>query len=275
MNVKRSRIMAIIALLVSCLALYASLKGLLDKNLYQDVVSAGTISESLAIGSIAQDIISIPLSIALALISLLSVKDPGPKKLIALLGLTGYFFYAYGLYVIQGQYTSIYLIYLAVFALSIYAIITGFLSFESITVKTYRLPPALRRAIIFFLLLILSILVPGWLLKISPSIANHIPDSIYAVYILDLAIVFPAFGLTAFMLLQRKAFGIILAGVVLFKIFTVCLSWGFAEIFLTYFGYTANYSMITISGTLTVISLALLVLYMLTVKSEPNPFNRK
>lgn len=270
MNIGRSRLAAIMTFVVSCLAFYASLEGLLNKNLYQEVLSAGTISKSLMAGSLAQDIISIPLSVILALLSLAFIKQPGYKKLITILGLTGYFFYAYGLYVIQGQYTSIYLVYMAIFGVSIYSLILGFLSFDPSTVKTYQLPSILRWSITIFLLLILSILTPGWLLRIYPAIANHVPEGAYAVFILDLCIVFPAMGLTVVQLLRRKSFGIVLAGVVLIKAFTVCLSWGFAEWFVQFYGFRTNYSMLAISGTLTLISLLLTALYIFNLKTEPN-----
>ncbi len=271
MNIGRSRLAAAMAFALSCLALYAALEGLLDKNLYQEVVSVGTITKSLMIGSLAQDIISVPLSVILALLSLLFIKQPGFKKLITILGLTGYFFYGYGLYVIQGQYTSIFLVYLAIFSLSIYSIILGLLSFETSALKAYHLPSLLRWSIIIFFCLVLSILIPGWLLRISPDIAKHIPLGAYAVFILDLCVVFPAIGVTAGQLIQRKAFSVVLAGVVLFKLFTVCLSWGFSEWFLQFYGFGINYSLLAISGTLTIVSLLLIVLFLLNLRTELNP----
>jgi len=130
MNIRKSRQTAIMTLIVSLLALFAGLSGLLNKNLYTEVFLAGTISKFLVSGSIAQDIISVPLGLLLAVLSLLFLKQPGYKTFIAILGLAGYFFYGYGLYTMQGQYTSIYLVYLAVFGLSLYSIIWGLISFE-------------------------------------------------------------------------------------------------------------------------------------------------
>lgn len=268
MNTGRSRLTAVLTLLVSLLVLFASLEGLTNKNLYQEVVSAGTLTKSLMAGSLSQDIVSIPLSLILALLSFLMIKQPGFRKLIAILGITGNFFYGYGLYVMQGQYTSIYLIYLAIFGLSIYSIILGFISFEPNALNKWQLPGAMRWSIIIFLIVILSILVPGWLLRISPAIANHKPEGAYAVFILDLCVVFPAFAITVIQLLHRKPFGILLSGISLFKIFTVCLSWAFSQWFVTLYGFKADYSMIIISSSLTVISLVLMVLYLLKLNAN-------
>jgi len=268
-NIQKSRLTAIMTLILSLLALYASLAGVLDKSLYTEVFLTGSLSKSLISGSLAQDTISIPLSLILVFLSLLFLKHPGYKTFIAILGLTGYFFYGYGLYVMQGQYTSIYLIYLLIFGLSLYSIIWGLISFKPDAVKQTRLSGALRISISIFLIVILLILIPVWLLRITPDITKHIPGDTYAVFVLDLCVVFPAFGIIAAQLLQNKPFGNILAGVALFKTLTICLSVAFGEWFVPFReGFQADYSMIAIFGALTLFSFALGVLYLLNLKKE-------
>jgi hypothetical protein len=227
------------------------------------VLSAGTITNFLLVGSIAQDIISIPLAILLALLSVVFLKRPGIKAFITILGLTGNFFYGYGLYVMQGQYTSIYLIYLAIFSLSIYSIVFGLLSFSPEIVMRTLLPKTLRNSISIFLYFIVVMLGLIWLIRISPDIARHIPQDTYGVFILDLGIVFPAIAITATKLIRSKPFGNILAGVALMKAFTVCLSWGFGEWYSRFVGSTqGNYDMLAIPSVLTLISLMFFILYL-------------
>lgn len=263
LNTQRSRITAIMTLILSILAVSASTMGVIDKSLYNDLLITGTISKTLLIGSIAQDIISIPLGLILAILSIVFLKNRGYKTFIAVLGLAWYFFYAYGLYVIQGEYTSIYLVYMAIFALSIYSMIWGLLSFSHELVAEIRLPGALRISIVVFLSIILFILVPGWLLRIVPDIAKHIPGDTYGVFLLDLCVVFPALGQIIAMLFKKKPFGNILAGVALIKTLSLCLSWSFSEWFSPiYGGFEIHYDMAIISSTLTVISFILVIPYM-------------
>ncbi len=263
MHIKRSRVTAVMTLILSILALSASLAGVMDKNLYGKVLEAGTITRFLVSGSIAQDIISIPLGLLLAILSVLFLKRAGEKTFIAILGLSGYFFYGYGLYAMQGQYTSIYHVYLAIFALAIYSLIFGLLSFEYETVKQYALPKALSKAIAIFLLMIIVVLTPLWLVFSTQDIVKHIPRDAYAVFVLDLGIVFPALAMTAVMLLRNKPFGNILTGVALLKALTVCLSVAFGELFQAlYGGLKPNYGGIIIFSALTVINFVLFVLYM-------------
>lgn len=130
------------------------------------------------------------------------------------------------------------------------------------------MPGALRKAISIFLIVILVILVPGWLLKMMPDLAKHIPGDTYGVYILDLCLVFPAFGIIAVQLLRNKPFGNILAGVALLKGLTLCLSWAFSELTAPLYGKPLTYDMAVISSALTVLSLVLFVPYMLKLHKE-------
>lgn len=269
MNIQKGRQTAAMTLVVSLLALFAALSGLLNKNIYADVLKAGTISEFLVSGSLAQDIIAVPLGLLLAGLSLAFLKSPGYKTFISILGVTGFFFYGYGLYSIQGQYTSIYPVYLAVFGLSLYSLIWGLTGFEPEPVKKYRLPGALRITIGIFLLAVVLALVPRWLSLMYMDIAMHVPGETYGVFVLDLSLVFPALVIIAFQLWRNRPYGNILAGVALYKVLTVCLSVAFGEWFNpVYRGAQANYAGIYIFTGLTAGSLVLTVLYLINLKKE-------
>jgi hypothetical protein len=86
-------------------------------------------------------------------------------------------------------------------------------------------------SISIFLYFIVLMLGFAWLLRVMPDISRHIPQATYGVYILDLGIVFPAIFITATKTFRNKPFGNILAGVVLIKTIMVCLTWGFAELY--------------------------------------------
>ena len=106
-----------------------------------------------------------------------------------------------------------------------------------------------------------------WVLRISPDISRNIPQDTYGVFILDLGIVFPAITITATKFIRSKPFGNILAGVSLIKAFTVCLSWGFAELYVRLCGSVqGGYGMLAIPIVLTTISLIFFVLYIIKLK---------
>lgn len=267
--IQRSKITAVMTLVTSVLIIFACLSGILKESIYNDVLSAGTITKFLLVGSRAQDTIFIPLAILLAFLSVLFLRCPGYKLLITIIGLCCNFFYGYALYVMQGQYTALYLVYLAIFSLSIYSIVLGLLSFPAeFAVKT-SLSKGLRRSIFIFLYSIVFILGLIWLIRISPDIARHIPQDTYGVFVLDLGIVFPAVAIAATLLVCRKPYGNIFAGVALMKVFTVCLSWGFGEWYGRIYGVIkGSYDMLVIPSVLTLLGLIFFILYIVNLKIE-------
>ena len=267
-SIPKSRLTAIMTLILSLLALFASLEGLLNKNIYADVLLTGVFLKVFVVGTFSQDIISVLAGLILALLSVVFLKHPRYKTFIVILGLAGYFLYSYGLFVITGLYTSIYLVYLAIFVLSIYSLIWGLTSFETNVVKHYRLPGALRMSVGVFFIVIVLIFVPMWLAALTPYTANHLRPDFYGVFVLDLCVVMPALGVIATMLLRNKSFGNILAGIALMKILTLCLSLAIGESIAPLYGSPANYVMVAIYSALTIFSFVLGVLYILNLKKE-------
>ena len=268
-SIQRGRLTAIIMLIMSVLIIFACLEGILNESIYNDVLSSGIITKFLLVGSRAQDIIFIPLAVLQAFLSVLFLRRPCYKLLITIIGLCATFFYGYALYVMQGQYTSIYLVYLAIFSLSIYSIVLGLLSFPAEFMAKTSLSKGLHRSISLFLYSIVFMLGIIWLIRISPDIARHIPQDTYGVYVLDLGIVFPAIAISATMLIRRKPYGNLFAGVALMKAFTVCLSWGFGEQYQRIYGDSqGSYEMLVISGVLTLLGLIFFILYIVGLEIE-------
>lgn len=258
---------AFLSLLIAVLTLFASFKGLFDPRIYSDLLSTGGITPLLLVGSKTQDMIFIPLAVILAVLSVVFFKRPGSKLLIAILGLNANFFYGYALYAMQGSYTSIYLIYLAIFSLSIYTLILGMLSFLADCEKNMVQPKGVRISVSVFLYCIVFVLGIVWLIRVSADIARHIPQDTYGVFVLDLGIVFPAIAITATRLLRNMKFGMILAGIILMKTLTICLSWGFAEWYGRFTGVIeGSYDMLMIPTILTVVSGVFFIIYMAKLK---------
>lgn len=219
-------------------------------------------------GSIAQDIISLPFSIILLVLSILYVIKRNYKVFILILGLVWYFFYAYGLYVIQGQYTRLYIIYLAIFGLSIYSLIFGILSFKIDTIKKIKLPNIIKKSIIFYLGGTVLFLGPVWIIRILPDMAINIPSRTYGVQIFDLCVVFPAFIITCVLLLKNNPIGNVLAGIAVFKGLTLCLSWAFSELTAPVQNHPIMMDMALISSSLTLIGIIIFVPYIFKLSKQ-------
>ncbi|MBC7958435.1 MAG: hypothetical protein H7X94_01085, partial [Vallitaleaceae bacterium] len=112
---------------------------------------------------------------------------------------------------------------------SIYGMIFGLMSLAK--EEDVLLPKKVLRWVGGFLTTILVLMGPLWILRMIPNILSNQPAETYGVFVMDLGIVFPAIGLITVMLFKNKAFGKILSGVALIKTCSLCLTWGFAEIY--------------------------------------------
>jgi multisubunit Na+/H+ antiporter MnhF subunit len=107
----------VLQLLIGLLALAAALFGVIRPAIYEGVVSPG-----IAPGVFAQDIL---VTVAAVLLLVLTATT-GPSMLrrqIMILGILGFLLYAYGIYAIEQLYNYLYPVYLAIVALSFYALI--------------------------------------------------------------------------------------------------------------------------------------------------------
>ena len=225
------KVSAVMAILLSLIAIICTYQGIWDSTTYGDLLALNRISTNLYDGSVAQDMIMLPVSLILLGLSGYFLLKPRTKVLIAMIGLVWCEFYAFGLYVIQGQYTDIYYLYLAIFPLAVYGMIFGLLTFRGVQEESVILPKWLGRWAGGFLILILGMMIPLWILRLIPNILANQPGETYGVFVMDLGVVFPALGITAVLLFRNKAWGKILAGVALIKTCSLCLTWGFAEIY--------------------------------------------
>lgn len=254
--------------LIGVVALYASLKGVLCINIYQDIYDSGVISRHIIWASKAQDIVSAFIAVGIIIMSVLNTIKQGFLKSVALIGFVWYFLYAYGLYVMQGAYTSIYPLYLVIFGLSVYAMIIGLNSYSIEETKNSLLSRKLRTMFIIFFIMIVAFLTPIWMMKMLGDVNLRQPGDTYAVFIMDLGVVFPAMIITVYLLVKKSGYAIILAGICLIKTFTLCLSWTFAEWTKPVGGQPVELQMAGTSAVLCVLGLVLLALYIIEVKKQ-------
>ncbi len=259
--IKRQPAVFWLASAAAVISLLTVLTSIFEPGIYGGPIAAGTLTELNRIGAIAQDLITIPLALAYMLLLWRYARTGGAKELIALVGGLGYFFYAFALYSIEAYYTILYPVYLLIFALCFWGLIYGFLQLRPVMANGIEMLRSSRLAMASFLLIVLVVLVPAWLLMMLPLVAAHTPQNAYAVFLLDLTIEFPALAIAAVGLLRRKAWAGPLSGIMLVKVFTVCISWNFGEVFALTAHRTTDASLAYISGTLTLISVVLLVVY--------------
>jgi hypothetical protein len=216
--------------LTGLLTLAASGVGIWNSGIYEGLVAPAIIP-----GAYSQDLISAAAAIALLYLSM-SRHSSGPKPQIIALGLMGYLFYAYGIYVIERAYNGWYLVYMAVFALSFWAIVYAGASLRK-GASPADLPRKLRLVSAAGALLQPLIFYPPWIAMLLPLMSSGEQiDSLYSVFILDLCFIMPAFLMLSVLTFQSRALGLILLPALYVLGFTLIFSLALGEIVKPLFG---------------------------------------
>lgn len=222
-------------ILTAALALSASVPGILNPGIYD-----GVVARFLLPGAFAQDIISAVVALALFALAI-GAGGRNPKLELVALGLLGYLFYAYGIYVIERTYNSFYMIYLAVFTLSFWCIVLACSSIRNDVLQRAQLSDRVRLASAFGALLQPLIFYPLWISMLLPLMARGDQiDSLYSIFILDLCFIMPAFLVLAFLMFRRRGFGLVLAPPMYVLGFTLIFSLALAELVKPWFGEQAD-----------------------------------
>jgi len=200
-------------------ALISAAVAILNPGIYSKVVSDYVLP-----GVIAQDIITV-LSAATALLLIYLNKIENPKTRIAILGIMGYLFYGYGIYVIEQIYTVFYLVYMMIFALASFVIVYQIINIAADLPSRVTVSKRVRIFAAGFLLVNPLIFLPLWISQLIALIATgRKPEFTYSVYILDLCFIMPAIIAVAYMAIKNKGMGLLLTPAVLIKGFTLLFS---------------------------------------------------
>lgn len=263
---RNDKAVLIISLVITILSAYCAIRGFVDKSLYGNIIATGVFKAAFMPGTISQDIITIISATVMLVLIVLYNKNKDMRFFVSIIGLLSFFFYAYGTYVISVLYTSIYLVYMLIFSLSIFGIIIGVGGFESKDISRLSLPKWLRVSSVAFLSLIVCIFVPMWISGMIPFIQTHTVPDFYAIYILDLCIIMPFFAAVIYMLLRNSKNVNIWLGIALLKTLTLILSVAIGEFTVSGHGMEVDKTMVVIYSVITIISSVLFTFYCLKLK---------
>jgi hypothetical protein len=198
---KLNRILWLIAAL---LTMWAAITGLIQPDLYENLVPPAIIP-----GVFAQDVLSTTFALILIWIAAAGRPDHLRRRIIAA-GILGFFFYAYGIYAIERIYTQLYPVYLAIFGLSLFALIYALASILRDLAQKITVGPVTRYVSAGYGIFIAVMFNFIWFSQLIPLIetGNRI-DYLYSIYIIDLCFIMPAFVISAVMAIRNKALGLI------------------------------------------------------------------
>jgi hypothetical protein len=242
-------------LLLACLSLIAAFIGVFNQDIYSKVIS-----QDLLPGTISQDVITLIAGLILLFLSL-KASDTSIKIQIVIMSLLAYFFYGYGIYVIERVYNSLYILYMAIFSLSFWTLIFGLVSIDQGVLQNIKASKLVRNLSAGFLLFTALLFYSLWTAQLLPLMrTGEKIEFLYSIYILDMVFVLPAIIITAIMVIKNNALGLILASILFVKAFTLLFSVGLGGLLKPFYNQIADPGETSFYLILSVIFLSLAVL---------------
>lgn len=245
------------------LTLIVSIGGLLIKGLYENLFQADYLP-----GAVAQDLITLLLSLSLILL-IYFTKQEDIKKQVIIIGVIGSQWYLYGIFTIERVYNLFYLFYLAIFALAFWSLLYSLSGFRSERFKNLQIRNGVLKTTAISSIAIAVLFNILWIMSLLPLMQEHNRiEYLYSIYILDLAFIMPAFFLTAIMSLRKMPLGILMTPAMMIIGFFVIFPLGLNELAKPAFGMTINYGSMLFSFIFSIYMLALAYLQLWFINLE-------
>ncbi|HEX9108628.1 MAG TPA: hypothetical protein VF832_15395, partial [Longimicrobiales bacterium] len=216
------RIELLLSGIIVVLAGAAALSGLLVPTLYRD---PAVLRPQLR----GQDLVTLLLGLPLLAAGMVGVARASLRGRIVWLGALGYLIYTYATYTFGAVWNPLYLVYAALLGCSLYAFVLGLLGTPADTVARQLAGTVPRRTVGIFLVTTAVVFLLLWLGDEVGALARgEVPRSVREMQIptnfihgIDLAVVLPALAISGALLLRRRAWGYVLAPVLLAKVTTL------------------------------------------------------
>jgi hypothetical protein len=174
----------------------------------------------------ANDLVTIVLGLPLLAISFWLASKGSLRGRMILAGTLGFILYTYMSMCFGAAYNSLFLVYVALFSLSLYAFILSMMSFDLKTLTAHFSEKLPRRWISGLLFFAAAFLAFAWLGRIAatfspgtiPALENTTSMFIQA---MDLGLIVPLCLLSGILLLRRRPWGYLLASVGMLKFLTM------------------------------------------------------
>jgi hypothetical protein len=263
-NLRTARILSII---IAILAAFAAAGGLLFDNLYRDnlfVTSAWK----------GNDLVTLFIAVPLLVAALIFSARGSMQAQLLWMGVLDYMLYNFAFYLFGAAFNGFFLLYTALLGLSIFAILFGLANLDLNGIKETvreKMPVKWIAGYMFFVATGLTLIYLaqslGFILTGEiPAIVVRTGHPTSIVFALDLTLLVPFLALGAVWLLQRKAWGFVLAGIYTVKgaLYTLVLTSG--SLWAAQAGVEGAGTEIPLWITLTVLGFAACVLFYFNMK---------
>lgn len=180
-------------------------------------------SISYAAQAVAQDAVTLMVGIPLLFTGIFLYRKGSLRGQLLLTGTLGYLLYTYTSYTFLSAYNELFLLYVALFSLCLFAFILAMINLNPEEIKQQISEKFPRRGVAIFMMIIAGFLTLAWLGRIVPPLMTGTPPiglesyTTLVIQALDLGIIVPVSALTAILLWKDQPWGYALSAVVLIK----------------------------------------------------------
>lgn len=176
---------------------------------------------------VGTDVVTLLIGIPLLVTGIVLSRKGTLRGQLLLTGALGYFLYTYGAMCFLTAFNPLFLVYVALFSLSLFGFILSLSSLDSGEIASHISPSFPRRAVAIYFIIVAAFLSLAWLGLVGPHLLAWTPppglESAITMVIqaLDLGVIVPTSFLTAALLMKKQPWGYTLSTVLLLKILTM------------------------------------------------------
>ncbi|QIN78457.1 hypothetical protein GBA65_07885 [Rubrobacter marinus] len=220
--------------------------------------------------AVGQDVVTLAVALpVLVVAAILSARGSDRARLVWL-GSLAYVLYTYAIYAFHVRFNPLFLVYVALFGLSLYALIGSLATTDFEAVKARFASRRAARAASVFLATMTVLFYPAWLGEVVPAlVSGSVPQSVIdagtptgAAHVLDMAWMLPAMALTAYWLWRGRAVGYALAGALLTFSALITLAIMAMMVAMNLYGQPVAAPMAAVFGVVSAIGTAMLAWYL-------------
>jgi hypothetical protein len=229
---------------------------------------------SMAAQQQGNDLVTLAVGLPLLLASTWLAFNGSMRGRLLLTGTLGFFLYTYMSMAMLTSFNPLFLVYVALFSLSLIAFVLSMMSFDLSSLADHFSEDLPRRWIGGLLLFVAAFLTLAWLGRIIPPfIRGQTPalenTTTLVIQAMDLGLVVPLAMLAALFLLRRSAWGYLLASVAVLKFVTMGLAVSTMSVVMAVRGVPEQLGVMVPFLIITVVNLVLAVLLLRSVKQRP------
>jgi hypothetical protein len=173
------------------------------------------------------DFVTLVLGIPLLTTGVVLSRRDSMRGHLLLTGSLGFFLYTYASMAFLTAFNPLFLVYVALFSLSLFAFVLALSGLDPETVSAHVSTAFPRKTLIGYFLFVAAFLALAWLGLVATAMrtgqlpAGAEPNTTLVIQVLDLGVIVPTAAITAVLLWKSKPWGYTLATIMILKILTM------------------------------------------------------